>query len=79
MRDMSQRVTETTFEQEVLRAAGSVLVDFWAAWRTPCQAVAPVLERIAEERKAASCNPGLTTQPEAGAVISASRPVMADS
>jgi thioredoxin 1 len=41
MRDMSQRVTETTFEQEVLRAAGSVLVDFWAEWCTPYHAVRP--------------------------------------
>ena len=48
---MSHHVTETTFEQEVLRAHGRVLVDFWAEWCTPCHAVSPVLERIATERK----------------------------
>jgi thioredoxin len=47
---MSHRVTETTFEREVLQAAGPVLVDFWAVWCTPCHAVSPVLERIAAER-----------------------------
>ena len=47
---MSHHVTETTFEQEVLQAAGPVLVDFWADWCTPRHAVSPVLERIAAER-----------------------------
>src|SRR5712691_12850587 len=47
---MSKTANESNFDQEVLQGSGPVLVDFWAEWCTPCHAVAPVLERIAEER-----------------------------
>ncbi len=49
---MAEAVTETTFEQEVLQSEKAVLVDFWAEWCGPCHAVAPVLDRIVEERSA---------------------------
>ncbi|MGB0205466.1 MAG: thioredoxin TrxA [Neptuniibacter sp.] len=42
-------VTDASFEDEVVKAEGPVLVDYWAEWCGPCKMIAPVLEEIAKE------------------------------
>lgn len=42
-------VTDSEFDEKVLKSTSPVVVDFWALWCQPCRMIAPVLENLAGE------------------------------
>jgi thioredoxin 1 len=42
-------VTTSTWDSEVIRAQGVVLIDFWAAWCGPCRIISPTIEELSKE------------------------------
>lgn len=45
----TMKVTDDSFQNDVLQAQGPVLVDFWAEWCGPCKQIGPALEDISGE------------------------------
>lgn len=45
----TKAITDASFESDVLKADGPVLVDFWAEWCGPCKMIGPALEEISDE------------------------------
>jgi thioredoxin 1 len=43
------QISDASFESDVLKATGPVLVDFWAEWCGPCKMIAPALEEIGQK------------------------------
>lgn len=46
---MALELTDSNFEQEVLKSDVPVLVDFWAVWCGPCKMIAPIIDELSAE------------------------------
>jgi thioredoxin 1 len=60
---------EFNWKKEVLQSAEPVLVDFWASWCMPCQAMSPAIEALGRDFKV--CKVNVDTNRELGALYGA--------